>query len=108
MIGVLIALIFQRPAIMNVAGDAPNLFLALFKGIWYTLFDGFVLSSGNETLDDLMTRGGMSSMLSVTWLVLCAMVFGAVMDHTGLLQRLVEYALSVSYTHLTLPTSDLV
>ncbi|GIT21111.1 MAG: hypothetical protein CM1200mP40_07930 [Gammaproteobacteria bacterium] len=36
----------------------------------------------------------MSSMLSVTWLVLCAMVFGAVMDHTGLLQRLVEYALS--------------
>ncbi|NKB34235.1 MAG: Na+/H+ antiporter NhaC [Pseudomonadales bacterium] len=99
MIGVVIALIFQRPAIMNLAGEAPNVFLALFKGVWYTLFDGFALSSGNETLDDLMTRGGMSSMLSVTWLVLCAMVFGAVMDHTGLLRRLVEYALS--FVHST-------
>jgi Na+:H+ antiporter, NhaC family len=94
LIGVVIALIFQRPAIMNLAGDAPNVFLGLFKGVWYTLFDGFILSSGNETLDDLMTRGGMSSMLSTIWLVLCAMVFGAVMDHTGLLRRLVDYALS--------------
>ena len=99
MLGVVIALIFQRPAIMNLAGDAPNVVLALFKGVWYTLFDGFVLSSGNETLDNLMTRGGMSSMLSVTWLVLCAMVFGAVMDHTGLLRKLVEYALS--FVHST-------
>ncbi|MDD9889315.1 MAG: Na+/H+ antiporter NhaC [Gammaproteobacteria bacterium] len=99
MLGVVIALIFQRPAIMNLAGEAPNVLLALFKGVWYTLFDGFVLSSGNETLDNLMTRGGMSSMLSVTWLVLCAMVFGAAMDHTGLLRRLVEYALS--FVHST-------
>jgi NhaC family Na+:H+ antiporter len=94
MLGVILALIFQRPAILALAGDAPNVFLALFKGVWYTLFDGFVLSSGNETLDDLMTRGGMSSMLNTVWLILCAMVFGAVMDHTGLLRTLVDYALS--------------
>ncbi|GAB5497986.1 MAG: Na+/H+ antiporter NhaC [Pseudohongiellaceae bacterium] len=94
MLGVILALVFQRPAILALAGDAPNVFLALFKGVWYTLFDGFVLSSGNETLDDLMTRGGMSSMLNTVWLILCAMVFGAVMDHTGLLRTLVDYALS--------------
>ncbi|MEX2468971.1 MAG: Na+/H+ antiporter NhaC family protein, partial [Pseudohongiellaceae bacterium] len=78
---------------------APNVFLALIKGVWQTLFDGFVMSSGNETLDDLMTRGGMSSMLNTVWLILCAMVFGAVMDHTGLLGRLVSYALS--FVHST-------
>ncbi|MBM88764.1 MAG: Na+/H+ antiporter NhaC [Gammaproteobacteria bacterium] len=93
-LGIIIALIFQQPAIINLAGEAPNVFFALFKGAWYTLFDGFVLSSGNQTLDSLMTRGGMSSMLSVTWLVLCAMIFGAVMEHTGLLRCLVEYAIS--------------
>ena len=38
-------------------------------------------------------------MLWVIWLVLCAMVFGAVMDHTGLLRRLVEYTLS--FVHST-------
>ncbi|MBL4581592.1 MAG: Na+/H+ antiporter NhaC [Gammaproteobacteria bacterium] len=93
-IGVILALLFQQSAVLSLAGDTPNVFLGLFKGTWQTLYDGFSLSSGNETLDDLMTRGGMSSMLNTVWLILCAMVFGAVMDHTGLLQCLVDYALS--------------
>lgn len=99
LLAVVLALVFQRPAIFALAGDAPNAALALFKGIWQTLFDGFALSSGNATLDDLMTRGGMSSMLNTVWLILCAMVFGAVMDHTGLLRCLVNYALS--FVHST-------
>ncbi len=99
LLGVALALIYQRPAIVALAGDTPNIFMSLFKGSWYTLFDGFVLESGNETLDNLMTRGGMSSMLTTVWLVLCAMVFGAVMDHTGLLRCLVDYALS--FVHST-------
>ena len=36
----------------------------------------------------------MSSMLNTVWLILCAMVFGSAMDHTGLLNCLVKYALS--------------
>ena len=99
MVGVVLALLFQRPIIMELGGDAPNVLLGLFKGTWYTIFDGFVLNSGNATLDDLMTRGGMSSMLTTIWLVICAMVFGAVMDHTGLLKCLVTYALS--FVHST-------
>ena len=99
MLAVILALLFQRPVIMALAGDTPNAFLGLFKGIWTTLFDGFALHSGNETLDDLMTRGGMSSMLNTVWLILCAMIFGAVMDHTGLLRCLVSYALS--FVHST-------
>ncbi len=93
-IAVAIALLFQQPALAAMAGDTPNLALGVFKGIWQTLFDGFALNSGNATLDDLMTRGGMSSMLNTVWLILCAMVFGAAMDFTGLLARLVQYTLS--------------
>ncbi|PCJ19990.1 MAG: Na+/H+ antiporter NhaC [SAR86 cluster bacterium] len=99
LIGVVLALVFQQPAILALAGETPNMALGLFKGIWQTLADGYVLESGNATLDDLMTRGGMSSMLNTVWLILCAMVFGAVMDHTGLLQCLVNYALS--FVHST-------
>tara|TARA_B110000858_G_scaffold49124_1_gene56650 strand:- start:22111 stop:23607 length:1497 start_codon:yes stop_codon:yes gene_type:complete len=98
-IGVVLALLFQQSAVLSLAGDSTNVFLGLFKGTWQTLFDGFSLSSGNEALDDLMTQGGMSSMLNTVWLILCAMVFGAVMDHTGLLQCLVNYALS--FVHST-------
>ena len=99
LLAVLLALLFQRPAILALPGESPHLALALFRGIWLTLFDGFVLNSGNATLDDLMTRGGMSSMLNTVWLIFCAMVFGAVMDHTGLLRCLVNYALS--FVHST-------
>jgi Na+:H+ antiporter, NhaC family len=98
-IGVILALIFQQSAVLSLAGDSPNLFIGLFKGTWQTLSEGFALSSGNAALDDLMTGGGMSSMLNTVWLILCAMIFGAVMDHTGLLQCLVNYALS--FVHST-------
>ena len=93
-LGILIALIFQQGAISSLSRETESNALTLFKGIWITLFDGFALNSGNDTLDNLMTRGGMSSMLSTVWLVLCAMVFGGVMEKTGLLQRLVDHALS--------------
>ncbi len=99
LLGLIIAILFQRPIIIALAGDTPNVFLGLFKGVWYTIFDGFVLESGNTTLDDLMTRGGMSSMLTTVWLVLCAMVFGGIMEHTGLLKCLVNYMLS--FVHST-------
>ncbi|MEQ8954973.1 MAG: Na+/H+ antiporter NhaC, partial [Gammaproteobacteria bacterium] len=98
-VAVVLALFFQRPVIFALAGDTGNALLMLFKGVWQTLFDGFTLQSGNESLDELMSRGGMSSMLNTVWLVLCAMVFGGVMDKTGLLQRLVDYALS--FVHST-------
>lgn len=99
LIAVVLALIFQRPAIFALSNDVASAPLALFKGVWQTLFNGFSLDSGNATLDELMTRGGMSSMLNTVWLIFCAMVFGAVMDHTGLLQSLVDYALG--FVHST-------
>lgn len=94
LIGIVLAILFQRSAILGLAADTTNLFLGLFKGVWKTLFDGFSLSSGNETLDNLMTQGGMSSMLKTVWLILCAMTFGSMMEHTGMLRCLVDYALS--------------
>lgn len=99
MLGVVLGLVFQQDAILKLAPGTDNVFLAMFEGVWQTLANGFTLQSGNATLDDLMTGGGMSSMLTTVWLVLCAMVFGAVMDHTGLLRCLVTYALS--FVHST-------
>ena len=46
--------------------------------------------TGDESLDSLLSRGGMSSMLNTIWLIMSAMCFGGVMEHTGLLQRIVD------------------
>ena len=89
LVGGLFAIWFQPDAVLAYA-NAPELprLTALFKGAWMALFDGYTLESGNATLDSLLSRGGMSSMLSTVWLILMAMTFGAVMERTGMLQRI--------------------
>ena len=58
------------------------------------MFLGYKSVSGNESLDALLSKGGMSSMLTTVGLVINAMAFGGAMARTGLLARLVEAALS--------------
>ena len=52
--------------------------------------------AGVAEVDDLLSRGGMSSMLVTIWLILTAMAFGAVLEHTGMLQRLIQSALKAA------------
>ncbi|TQV75636.1 hypothetical protein FLL45_09955 [Aliikangiella marina] len=64
--------------------------------VWRAMASGFSASTGDENVDSLLSRGGMESMLNPTvWLILCAMVFGAVLETVGLLQRLVTSALTL-------------
>ncbi|MEX2132003.1 MAG: Na+/H+ antiporter NhaC [Pseudohongiellaceae bacterium] len=98
LLGVLFAAIFQQQAILAMVGEGYGRGLATTRGIWQSLFDGYVMQSGNAALDELLSRGGMSSMLNTVWLILCAMIFGAVMDHTGLIRVLVDYALSLVHS----------
>jgi NhaC family Na+:H+ antiporter len=91
LVGCLFAVLFQRDAVLAYAGaDGLPTAVALIKGAWMSLFDGYVLESGNPALDDLLSRGGMASMLLTVWLIVSAMMFGAVMETTGMLQRIAE------------------
>jgi NhaC family Na+:H+ antiporter len=87
--GCVFAVLFQQEAVLTYVGatdlSRPT---TLVKGAWISLFDGFKIESGNAALDSLLSRGGMSSMLSTVWLILAAMTFGAVMETTGMLQRI--------------------
>jgi NhaC family Na+:H+ antiporter len=89
LIGGVFAIIFQQQAVLTFVGETELARgLALIKGAWTALFDGYTSASGNAALDELLTRGGMSSMLNTVWLILMAMTFGAVMETTGMLQRI--------------------
>ncbi len=52
------------------------------------LYGGFELQSGNAALDELLSRGGMASMLPTVWLIMSAMMFGGVMETTGMLRKI--------------------
>lgn len=63
--------------------------------VWRVMFNGYSPSTGDAEVDDLLERGGMSNMLNTVWLILCAMSFGAVLEKTQMLQRLVASALNL-------------
>ena len=96
LVGCVFAAAFQPQAVLTYAAS-PDLpaWAGLIKGTWMSLFDGFVLESGNAALDELLSRGGMSSMLTTVWLILAAMMFGAVMETTGMLGRIAASILSL-------------
>ena len=99
LVGGVFAVIFQRPTILAYVGegDLPE-GVALVKGVWMGLYAGFELDSGNAALDNLLSRGGMSSMLMTVWLIMSAMMFGAVMETTGMLQAIAARILTASCT----------
>ncbi|MDO6641257.1 MULTISPECIES: Na+/H+ antiporter NhaC [unclassified Shewanella] len=94
--GAICAAIFQFDNVVSYVNEDNLLpIVALIKGIWIAMFDGYVATTGDTVLDNLLSRGGMSSMVTTVWLILCAMTFGGVMEVTGSLSRLLESILSL-------------
>ena len=98
LIGALLAGLFSillQPEVVSNFVNQPELSSALtmISGVWTALHSGFVLESGVTVVDDLLTRGGMASMLNTIWLVVCALTFGAVLETAQLLHKLVEKVL---------------
>jgi Na+:H+ antiporter, NhaC family len=97
LLGAVFAVLFQPDlVVLRADNDALSRPTALLAGVWKALADGYASASGNEAVDKLLSRGGMSSMLNTIWLVLCAMAFGAVMERMGLLERLIRGVLAAA------------
>ena len=97
LLGGIMAVILQ-PEVVLARADAATLStpLAYLKGVWTTLANGFESNTGDKIVDELLSRGGMSSMLNTTWLIICALAFGAVLEHAGMLERLVRATLAAA------------
>ena len=107
--GIVMALIFQQPVLLTLAAD-PNLdtATAMFKAVWIVLFDGYSAATGDENLDSLLSRGGMSSMLNTVWLIIAALSFGAAMEKAGILERLVRSLVAMAHSVGSLIATTLV
>jgi NhaC family Na+:H+ antiporter len=47
---------------------------------------GYVSDSGVASVDDLLSRGGLMSMMETVALIICALAFGGIMERTGMLE----------------------
>ena len=95
LIGGMFAIILQPEVVANFVGetDLPN-YLIKISGVWTALHSGYAIDSGVPVVDELLSRGGMSSMLNTIWLVITALTFGAVLETTKLLNTIVKVLLS--------------
>lgn len=98
-LGAVFAVVFQQDAIVKFAGngDVPVL-QNMVDGIWRVLFAGYEASTGDESIDNLLTRGGMSSGLNTIWLIMCAVTFGAILEHLGILRKIVLSLVAMAKT----------
>ncbi|TMP79077.1 Na+/H+ antiporter NhaC [Pseudoalteromonas phenolica] len=95
-IGAVWALIFQSDLLATQVDVSQGQLVGYFKLVWATFYDGFAIQTGDSTMDDLLSGGGMAGMLTTTWLVMTALMFGAIMEKTGLLEIFVRSILKIA------------
>lgn len=94
LIGCIFAGLFQGNAVREFAlASHPDSPAPMLQGLWLALFDGYQGNSDDEALNDLLSKGGMSSMLNTVWLIITALAFGGVLERTGILKHLLDAAL---------------
>ena len=95
LLGGVFALIFQPELITSLGGGETLNFESSYKGILNAITVDTAIETTDPALNDLFSSGGMSGMLGTIWLILCAMVFGGIMDGIGALQRITKSLLNM-------------
>ena len=96
LLGGLAALICQKNIILDISGEESMGLIAGYKGLMNAITVSSSVETSNADLNDLFSSGGMAGMLGTIWLIICAMVFGGVMDAIGALSRISAALLSMA------------
>jgi len=98
LLGGVTAIIAQPNIVANIAGAETLNFHSAYKGVINALTVDTAVETSSTELNDLFTTGGMHGMLGTIWLIICAMVFGGVMDAIGALSRITKSLLKMANT----------
>lgn len=79
----IVALILQPHILTEIGGG-------MVRGLAMTYYGATAIDTGNASLNDLVSTGGMAGMLNTIWLILCAMCFGAAMVASGMIGSLTQ------------------
>jgi len=82
-------MIFQTDVLLQLSDSET---MTLMKAI----FTDTQVVTDNESLNELFSSGGMQGMLWTILLIICAMVFGGIMDGIGALSRITKELLSIA------------
>jgi len=93
--------LFQYDVLVKFAGATDV--TAIVKAFWVVFYDGFEISTNNESVNNLLSRGGMLSMVNMAWLVIASMMMTGVLERIGFIE-----ALMISMLKLVRSTGSLI
>ena len=93
-LGSVFALIFQSGLVVGVSNSETISSKALFSGTMISLYGSISINTSNPLVTDLLSSSGMFGMLDTIWLVICAMIFGGVMEKAGFLKQITSIILN--------------
>ena len=96
--GAVASIITQPQIVMSIADASVLNFESAYKGIMKARTVDRAVETSIVDLNDLFTTGGMNGMLGTIWLIICAMVFGGVMEAIGALSRISKTLLNLATT----------
>ena len=88
LLGGVFAIIFQPEIINHVANESKSYVEASYISVMKAMFGEISIVKEDNIMSDLLSTSGMAGMLNTIWLILSAMVFGGLMDASGLLKRI--------------------
>ncbi|MDQ8201965.1 Na+/H+ antiporter NhaC [Pelagicoccus sp. SDUM812003] len=111
---VLALIAFRVPALPSMLGGAfAGAAIGLttqdigLSSMFEAMQSGYVSTSGNAQIDELLSRGGLESMFWTIGLIICAMAFGGIMERAGMLNRIANAVLSFATSSGKLVSSTL-
>ena len=90
-LAILFAVIFQTNVLEGLADSK-------LSAIFNSILTETSIATDNENLNDLFSAKGMQGMLWTIYLIICAMIFGGIMDGIGALSRITKALLSIATT----------
>jgi NhaC family Na+:H+ antiporter len=97
LLGGIFAVIFQPDLLMSLSGET-NFMKASYKTVIDAMSTDISIVTENELVNELLSSSGMSGMLNTIWLIICAMIFGGVMEKTGMLKRITQSIIGFAKT----------
>ncbi len=94
LMGALFAIFFQPQILLDITGSKTLNSKIAYKAILDAISVSTQVNTSNAILNDLFVSGGMEGMLGTIWLIICAMVFGGIMDAIGALKVISNALLS--------------
>lgn len=95
--GAVCALIFQPQIIEQVSQIDDRFHVAAYIAIMKSMYTNITVVTENEMVNSLLSTGGMSGMLNTVWLIISAMIFGGIMESSGLLHRITEAVIKLAH-----------